>query len=386
MKIISAHIFTLHIPFKEAFSHSTKTRVFSDSVVVKLTADTGESGFGEAVPRPYVTGESVASCCNHISQVLLPAVAQHVFQEVLEIAEPMALLAEISSLLSETALNSAIPMHASKAAVELACIDCMLKHSAKPFAALVKPLVDSVTYSSVITAGSTDAVRKVAQRSKQFGIKHIKVKVGKGDDINRIATIRDILGDSASIRLDANGAFDEKSAVAFIKLLQPYHIECIEQPVPRGDVNVLARIKEQSPIPLMVDESLVTMRDALELIENSACDFFNLRISKNGGCFQTLQLAEVARKAGMSIQFGCQVGETAILSAAGRHIAGHFPEAKYVEGSFGTHLLEEDVAREPVMFGYGGKAPLLAGSGLGIDVCEDILLRYSEKTINIPMA
>ena len=83
--------------------------------------------------------------------------------------------------------------------------------------------------------------------------------------------------------------------------------------------------------------------------------------------FQTLRLAELTRQAGIGFQLGCQVGETAILSAAGRHLAAHLNDAKFIEGSYGSLLLEEDIAAESVQFGYGGKAPLLNGIGSGID-------------------
>jgi muconate cycloisomerase len=380
MKIISARVYALRLPFKTAFSHSLKTRTYSDSVVVRVTADTGATGFGEAAPRPYVTGETVESCCDHIQRVLLPALARHDFPQITAAADPMAVMAGICELLPENGQGAGIIMNAAKAAVELACIDCLLKDSALPFSALVKPQTDMVTYSSVITAGSIEAVRKAAQQSKQLGFQHVKMKVGMGDDIERIALVRNLLGDLVSIRVDANGAFDEHSALSFIGSLQPYRIE---QPIPRGDVKALARLKARSEIPVMADESLVTQQDALELIGNDACDIFNLRISKNGGFCRTLQLAEMARKAGLGIQFGCQVGETAILSAAGRHIAAHYPDAKFVEGSFGTYLLEEDVAAEPVMFGFAGKVGLLHGLGLGIDIREDVLERYAEKTFDL---
>jgi muconate cycloisomerase len=69
------------------------------------------------------------------------------------------------------------------------------------------------------------------------------------------------------------------------------------------------------------------------------------------------------------------VGETAILSAAGRHLAAALPEVAFVEGSFGTLLLAEDVSFEPVRFGHRGDAPLLTGPGLGIRVIEERLRR-----------
>src|SRR5947209_8354058 len=81
-----------------------------------------------------------------------------------------------------------------------------------------------------------------------------------------------------------------------------------------------------------------------------------------------LRLAQFAKHHGTGYQLGCQVGETAILSAAGRHFAGSVADLKHVEGSYDRHLVREALATEDLTFGRGGKAPLLVGSGLGISV------------------
>lgn len=385
MKIISAQLYALRIPFKIPFSHKLMTRSYSDSIIVKLTAENGESGFGEGLPRPYVTGETVFSCLDHIQSVLLPFVKQHDFKEPDAHANPLELLSEIDALLPAAGHGSVIAFNASKAAIELALSDLLLKLKKKSLGNLLLPGTEMVTYSAVITADSLDATKKIALKCGEFGIKQVKIKVGTGEDHGRIAAVREALGESVSLRVDANGAYDVKGALALISSIQPFHIDSVEQPVPRGDVDALAQVKKNSPIPIMTDESLITEEDAAELIGKKACDLFNLRISKNGGIFRTLQLAKMARESGMGFQLGCQVGETAILSAAGRHVASHLNDAKFVEGSYGALLLEEDIAEEPVQFGYAGKAPLLTRAGLGIRVREDLLQKYSEQTINVEM-
>jgi muconate cycloisomerase len=93
-----------------------------------------------------------------------------------------------------------------------------------------------------------------------------------------------------------------------------------------------------------------------------------LRLSKCGGFLPTLRLAAFARRNGLSYQLGCQVGETAILSAAGRHFAASVADLTAVEGSFDRHLVRERLSREDITFGRGGSAPALAGPGLGIRI------------------
>jgi L-alanine-DL-glutamate epimerase-like enolase superfamily enzyme len=385
MRIVSADIHALRIPFKIPFSHSLMSREFSDSIIVRLTGESGVSGFGEGMPRPYVTGETVSSSLDHIRRVLLPQAVRHCRGEWGVGADPLELMSGISHMLPDTGNDTVIAFHAAKAAVEIALIDLLLKQSGKSLGDLIPPRKQSVQYSAVITAGSADDARKISLKCREYGISQVKIKVGTGDDYGRIAAVRDTLGGSVSLRVDANGAFDVKGAIALIKSIQALNIDSIEQPVPRGDVGALAEVRKNSPVPVMADESLITEEDASELIEKKGCDLFNLRISKNGGIFRTLRLANMAREAGIGFQLGCQVGETAILSAAGRHVAAHLNDVMFVEGSYGALLLEEDIADESVQFGYAGKAPLLEGIGLGIRVREEILKRYGSETISVEM-
>jgi muconate cycloisomerase len=113
------------------------------------------------------------------------------------------------------------------------------------------------------------------------------------------------------------------------------------------------------------------------LVDVGACDFFNIRLSKNAGISGSMAIAQLARQAGVKIQVGAQVGETGILSAAGRTFAAHLPALAFAEGSFGTWLLAEDVTFENVAFGYGGRAPLLKTRGLSVTVKEDALERLA---------
>ncbi len=385
MRIVSAEIHALRIPFRSTFSHGLMTRDCSDSVIVKLTADSGEAGFGEGAPRPYVTGETVSTCIDHIRTVLLPVMERRDLGALAMEGDPMRLLQGIDTLLPETGNGPRINFNAARAAIELALIDLLLKQSGKSLGRLLPPLADLVTYSAVISSDSVDGAEKMAQKCREYGIRCVKVKVGRGDDYGRVAVVRETLGGSVSLRVDANGAFDAKGAIAMISSIHKFGIDAIEQPVPAGDAASLARVRRNSPIPVMADESLITEKDAAELIAKEACDLFNLRISKNGGILRTLRLAETARENGLGFQLGCQVGESAILSAAGRHLAAHLNDAKWVEGSYGTLLMKEDISDEPVQFGYSGKAPLLGGSGLGIRPREELLRKYSAQTITVEM-
>jgi muconate cycloisomerase len=137
------------------------------------------------------------------------------------------------------------------------------------------------------------------------------------------------------------------------------------------------------PIPVVVDESLVTTADADDLIEQRAVDMFNIRVSKCGGLWRSLDIAQRAFRAGIAVQVGAQVGETAILSAAGRLLASSLHDTMFVEGSYGTLLLVEDVATEEVRFGRRGEGRVLGGPGLGLSVLEDRLRKHSDASVEL---
>ena len=366
MKLVAATLYALRIPFVESFIHRATERRWSDSVVVRVRDEAGTEGYGEGAPRAYVTGETVETMLDHLACVLWPRVAGR------EMPSPDDLEA-FAAFLPESHLAGAIAPHASRSALELAALDCALRRAGAPLAKLMPPRRSTVTYSGVITAGPVARAVQHARQMRAIGLHDVKVKVGFDDDIARVAAVRETLGPDASLRLDANGAWSFDRAVEVLSAVAPLGIAAVEQPLPRGPVEDLARLRHVTAVPIMVDESLVTQADAEALIEAKAADFFNVRISKCGGLARSLAVASTALDAGLGVQVGSQVGETAILSAAGRHLAATLPAVAFVEGSFGTLLLAEDVSVESVRFGHRGEAPILTGPGLGIRVVQERL-------------
>jgi muconate cycloisomerase len=381
MRIVEGQLFALNIPFIEAFAHSAKTRSFSDSIILRVTADDGTVGYGEGVARPYVTGETVDSCLGHIETQLWPAIKTATFAPLAPESDALEQVAAINEALPDPPPREVIAWHAARSATELALLDCLLRSRHLSLGALLPPKRTTVIYSGVITSSSVETAVQHAKRLVYLGIRQLKLKVGDADDERRVAAVRQAVGDDVSLRLDANGAYSVDGAIETLKKLEPYRLDSIEQPIPRGDPAELARVRQATSIPIMVDESLVTIADAKALIKHNACDFFNLRLSKCGGIHHTLQLAQLAIQAGKRLQLGCQVGETAVLSSAGRHVAAYLDALEFVEGSYGTLLLKEDVGKDNIHFGNGGRAPVLRGPGLGITIDETRLEKYAERII-----
>lgn len=404
MKFVKATLFALQIPFVEAFAHSVRDRTYSDAIVVRVEAADGTVGYGEAIARPYVTGETVDSCLHYMVEVLWPIVRQTDFlAPPAEGAHGIDWLHQTAAGLSAnaTAIATAhqsreqhstatlappsptpvIAWHAAQTGWELAIVDALLKSQGRSLAHILPPNRSTVTYSGVIGAGSIRQAVAMAKRFRQFGMTELKVKVTGRDDRDRLAAIREVVGRGASLRIDGNGAYTVESAIATCQDLAEFNLDSAEQLVPRCDPVALAQVQAATPITQMADESLITLEDARQLIATQACGAFNLRLAKCGGLAQTIAIAQLAAAAGIDVQVGCQVGETAILSAAGRHLAAWLPTVKAVEGSYGKLLLSQDVGRSPVQFGHRGQAPLLTKPGLGVTVQDEILANYAQRAI-----
>ena len=377
MRLVDARLYALRIPFVEGFRHSASERRCADSVVVHVRDDAGTEGFGEGTPRPYVTGETVDTMLDHLAGDLWPRV---VGREL----PPVDRLAAIAAFLPPSFQPGVLAPNAARAALELAIVDCALRRADRPAAAVLPPRRARVTYSGVIGAGPIERAVQHARRMRAVGMRHVKVKVGFDDDVPRVRAVRDALGGDVSLRLDANGAWTFDRALAVLDAIAPLGIAAVEQPLPRCPVEELGRLRATTSVPVMVDESLVTAADAEALVDAKAADVFNVRVSKCGGLAASLALAERAAAAGIRVQIGSQVGETAILAAAGRHLAAALPEVAFVEGSFGTLLLTEDVSVETIRFGHRGEASLLRGPGLGIRVVEQRLRRYAVAIRTLP--
>lgn len=366
MKIINAEVREISIPLRMTFSHSLAAHRSVQSVVVRLVSDNGLSGYGECVPRSYVTGETVASVRERLLGQEFAAWIGLSFSSFDEVME--ALKASLPTLERDH--------HAAHCAMELAVLDLAGRYFGVSAGSVIGPVVhNEVTYSAVIPADDPIVVRSQCAYYAKFGASSVKLKVG--DDLDRdlanLQTIREILGPDCVLRVDANTAWSVEQALNCIERFLPFWLDGIEQPLPAKDMAGLAKVTRHSPVPIILDESLVSMDDAQTLSEERACHVFNIRLSKCGGLLNSLRIRDFAKTAKMGVMLGAQVGETALLSAAGRHFASRLAGIAHAEGSYGHFLLEKDIGVQDITIGQGGRAPALPAPGLGVDIDETML-------------
>jgi muconate cycloisomerase len=379
MRIVELTAFHVRVPLKRVIRHASHERHSSDNIIVRCLLSDRSVGYGEGVPREYVTGETVEQSLQLLKRSRLDEQVSSCRDFVAAVA-----MAERLRLAPVPGDDRECQGHAARCAVELAILDAYGRCFGEPLSHVTKLIApdlyqprERIRYSGIIATSRGVKVRLVALLMRVYGFRDIKVKVGipRYNDRARLAAIRRIVGSRIDIRVDANEAWKPDEAGPRIRELQRYGISSVEQPLAHEDFDALTDLRRRIDTPIMLDESVCSLKDAERAVQAKACDLFNLRLSKCGGFIPTLRLAQFARQHGIGYQLGCQVGETAILSAAGRHFAGSVSDLKHVEGSYDRHLVVESLGDEDLTFGRGGLAPLLVGSGLSISIDNDALER-----------
>jgi len=343
--------------------HYLAERTHSENLVVKVVTDSGVVGFGEGIARQYVTGEVMESSLRFLQDHLLPQL------NGFHPSGPPDLIEALAELLSE---DNRAQAPAACCALELAILDAAGKTWSQSVAQMLGGGDQPLIYSAVIPMMSPPSFHRLLHLIRDMEMSFVKIKVGNERDTEVLSLAREILGHEVDLRVDANGAWSSEEAQKRIAAMMAYGISAVEQPVPKEDIQGLKRLSQQVEIPIIADESLCLERDAENLASLDACQVFNLRLSKCGGILAANRLYEIARKKAIAAQLGCQVGETGILSAAGRQLASS-RKLLYLEGSYSSYLLQDDIVNEPVEFGPGGVAQPLAGHGLGVSVNEETL-------------
>ena len=370
MKVAELTAYVVRIPLKKAIKHASHTRTETDNLVVRCTLSDGTVGCGEGVPREYVTGESAESALALLKKTDLAAQFSDIasFGDAVQAIERLQLDAVPGD-------DRGVQGNAARCAVELALLDAFGRAFGEPLTSVTKLLTPElyqfssrVRYSGAITSARGFKARLASWKMYLYGFRQVKVKVGIPgyDDPKRLKTIRRRVGRKMDLRVDANEAWKPDEAAERIRELEAFSITCVEQPIAHEEVAALAALRKKIKTPVMLDESLCGRIDAERAVENGWCDLFNLRLSKCGGFIPSLRLAQYARQRGLGYQLGCQIGESAILSAAGRHFASSVGEIRYLEGSYDRHLVREALGEKDITFGWGGWAPALPGIGLGV--------------------
>jgi len=376
-------LFAVDLPFKVAFRHAAAARTSSESLFLRARLDSGVEGWGESLPRAYVSGEAREQAFALLRDTILPALVGQSFRSL---PEAVSFLEKCDGKAPPEWVGPEVAQTSAWCSVDLALLDAFGRASGEPVSIGGPPAaVDALgglRYSGVVSAGQGWSHAVSLLKLRAFGFPQVKLKVEREGAVAAARMARRLLGRRVELRVDANMAWTVEQALEAIGQLRAVGIWSFEQPIAAGDLAGLARLVADSSAQIMVDEGL-SDRDSLQrFISHRACTAANVRISKCGGLVGAYARCREALDAGLLLQVGCQVGESSLLSAAQltllQGLAPLTPGVRFAEGCFGRHLLWEDPAAPLVQFGYGGRPPRRPpGAGLGVEVDLAALQRYT---------
>ncbi len=377
-------VFRTTIPMR-SFKHAAADRNVAESVVVRVTFADGTIGWGETLPRPYVTGETFESVLDDLRNLIWP---RWVGQEMMRDGAPVEIA---DSLHDGRCINAAI------AAFDLAC---MARLGSLPDVTSQQMLSDlsgrtqarreiDVRVSGVLGAAKRKKVKRKIRLMRWAGLDDFKLKLTGDDpsDADLLQTTYRYLGGAiargqATLRVDVNGGWSIDETPERIRALLPWGVCAVEQPTYCSSAE-LVELSRECELPLIADESMLTMSDAETLLAEPERIWWNLRLSKNGGMVKTLKLAKLAAGHAVTFVLGCMVGETGILSAAQRRFLQLGAGPRFLEGNYGKLLLRDDITTPSLRFGYGGAIRTLREPGLGVEVRADKLRRYGQHVFSL---
>lgn len=391
MRVAEIRVIHARIPLKRRVRHASHSRTENETILVRCRMSDGSIGWGEGLPRPYVTGETIDSAWQHLQEYPYSSLGQK-WESPVDLTEMVHGISFPRPSEARSCFGNA-----ARCALELAVLDAGCRSLGRPLSSFLQQLPFApelnrsptpVFYSAALTAAHPLKVWMRSWLYRHYGFRQCKVKVGVPgqNDQQLLQRIHRILGPKVALRIDANEAWNSGNVVSRLAALRSVPLQSVEQPIPHAEVSYLRELRRQISQPIMLDESLCSLEDANRAIDQQLCDAFNLRLSKCGGLLACLQLMQLAREAGLSCQLGCQVGETGILSAAGRHFACTVSELTAVEGSFDRLLVREPLTEEDLTFSREGRGEPLTGSGLGITIREQDVQRVTVRTKTFPIS
>ena len=372
MDIDGIRIYSIQLPFSLHFSHALRKRVSVNNVFVEVIGEQGKiKGYGEGAPRSFVTGESQQSSTQSIYRFVK---MNHFPWDLDDVSQIWNF---IDSLKNEKSQNAAT------CALETALLDALGKHHKKNIIDYFSKdfITDKIFYGAVLPIAGKEKFIELCQVIKKLKIKKLKLKMGKDLFINKelLETFHFVFGEDYNLKIDVNGVWNHSLALAHEYLIKKHRVKVVEQPMARdsSELDDFARIMQKADVILMADESACSLSDVEKISSNNYYQMINVRLSKNGGFRNSLRVIEHLRRNGISFQIGCHLGESGILSAAGRILCLLCKDAVYYDGSYDKYLLEKNVTSENVSFGPGGEAGPLYGPGLGVEVDVQNLSRLS---------
>jgi L-alanine-DL-glutamate epimerase-like enolase superfamily enzyme len=381
MRIDSVNVYSISLPFIREFSISRLTDLCSNIIVVEVIANQGGiKGYGEGVPAEFITGETPQSAVKSVRLFGQNAFFPWELNDVSQVWN------FIDNLPNGKEYNAAI------CACEMSLLDALGKKQKKSVTDYFPDEFFSpeICYGAIIPLGNKLRTMELCELIRKLKINQLRVKMDRNFKKNReaVETVKLVFGDDCDLRIDPNGVWDRNLAFKHIPLIKKYKVKIVEEPMSYLDSGFteFVGLMKSYGVTLMACETVCTLEDLERIIEDGYYNMTNVKLSRSGGFRRSLRMIELIRSSGLTFQIGCTIGESGILSAAGRALSLLCCDAKYYDGSYDQFLLKENITNKHVSFGPGGKAGPLDGPGLGVKINKESLMRLSNGSPSVTIS
>ena len=367
VKIKHVEAIAVSLPMKKpVFMAGVEIRT-ADNVLVRIEADNGVVGWGEAASAPTMTGETVESMMAAIGY-LAPAVEGRPAEDI---AGTVAVMG-----------HRMYANNAAKAAIEIALHDLVGRATGRPAYAILGARQRSrMPLLGVIGTGELSSDLREAERKMAQGYAAFKIKVGIDKpliDAERTRRICALIGRGALISSDANQGWSTDEAVQYVRAVADAGLTFFEQPVQADNIAGMATVADAANsagnIAIGADESIHSLADVRRMHERRAARGVSLKTIKLGGMRGVMAAGHLCQELGLNVNVAAKTGESSIACAAAMHVAAVLPQVAWGL-TLSNEGLDEDVTARPILV-ERGHVEISDAPGLGVEVDEERVRRH----------
>ena len=351
------------LPLKKPVAMAGSTVSVAQNILVRIEAQDGTVGWGEAASAPTMTGDTLGSLVSAVRDHLAPLLlGQDAWMRV-ELGRRLK-----AALYGNTGAHSA---------VEVALLDLAGQAAGLPVVDLIGGAVRREVAPMWLLGNPTpeqDIVEAHKKRDEGFGFFKLKIGTKSIDaEIAGTVALRAALGGATPLCADANCGLSLPDARRYVEATRESGLLFVEQPLAHDDLGALAKLTRVSPVPIGADEGIHSLHD-IEAHERAGAGGVSLKLIKLGGMRAAVEAAQLCARRGLAVNIAAKIAELSIASAAAVHLACAAPNVDWGVSLTHFYLAEDIVHAAPAI--SDGAVALPAAPGLGVTVDEAAVERF----------